>query len=526
MLRVSRHFRLLVPVLLLVVAACSDRSTAPPVAETNPDIATYQTPCSSSDIRNLVKDIFPGPLGTLITIKINLYITLSATGPNARTQAKLMEVVADLLNGVNSGQFANNPVKLRKVESLIKLLYCVLGQQAPPLDLVNGGAAVVTPTTGAVVGAKDPANPTANDAATQVKVGDVPANVPFVVVSVVPITGSTGPLDTPLQQRGPFYEFTVTPRIRFNTPVLVGACLNKAFDESDARVRFAHNLSPSSPVTPGNIRFGNIEIISPESDLTTLSLSCDPLTIGFFERALDLLLPSKLYAGGLGTGGRGGKVSEYSPFGGVVVEPLGFGLNNWLFRQPGTGDATVPATTQGAQSVPFFAEGGATTPVNGIIAQGTWTFGSAPFGDVRNSDGSFAPQCNGSGGTINYDLGVASLWQRAGAAGTSNPALYTYLVARRVFYSANTTDKVQLALDNDIRTWINGVEVTSYIVDGQNVSVTPGSFLVKEGCATTNQVLVSVPRTGVNVISVQARDRGVASYFDAATQAAPGGPID
>ena len=50
--------------------------------------------------------------------------------------------------------------------------------------------------------------------------------------------------------------------------------------------------------------------------------------------------------------------------------------------------------------------------------------------------------------------------------------------------------------------------------------MTPGSFLVKEGCAATNQVLVSVPRSGVNVISVQARDRGVASYFDAAQ--APG----
>ncbi len=519
-MRVFRIARLVVPALLLGVAACSDRSTAPPVTETNPDIATYQTPCSSSDIRNLVKDIFPGPLGTLITVKINLYIALSATGPNAKTQAKLMELVADLLNAVNNGQFANNPVKLRKVESLIKLLFCVLGKQAPPLDLVNGGAAVVTPTTGAVVGAKDPLNPTANDAATEIKPGDVPANVPSVVVSVVPITGNTGPLDTPLQQRGPFYEFTTTPAIRFANPVLVGACLNKANDESDNRVRFAHNLNPSSPVTPGNIRFGNIEIISPESDLTSLDLSCDPLTIGFLEKALDLFLPTKLYAGGLGTGGRGGKVSEYSPFGGVVVEPLGFGLSNWLFRQPSTGDATIPSTTQGAASVPFFAEGGATTPVNGVIAQGTWTFGSAPFGEVRNSDGSFAPQCNGTGGTINYDLGTASLWLRAGAAATTNPAQYTYLLARRVFYSASATDKVQLALDNDIRTWINGVEVTSYTVDGQNVSVTPGSFLVKEGCAATNQVLVSVPRSGVNVISVQARDRGVASYFDAAQ--APG----
>lgn len=519
MLRAPRLFRLAVPAVLIFAIACSDRSNAPPIAETNPDIATYQTPCSAQDIRNLVKDIFPGPLGTLITIKINLYIALSPTGPNARTQAKLMEVVDDLLDAVNSGQFANNPVKLRKVESLITLLYCVLGQEAPPLDLVNGGAAVVTPTTGAVIGAKDPLNPTANDAATEVKPGDVPANVPSVMVSVVPITGSTGPLDTPLQQRGPFYEFTTTPAIRFANPVLVGACLNKANDESDNRVRLAHNLNPSSPVTPGNIRFGNIEIISPESNLTSLNLSCDPLTIGFFEKALDLFLPTKLYAGGLGTGGRGGKVSEYSPFGGVVVEQLGFGLSNWLFRQPSTGDPAIPSTTQGATSVPFFAEGGATTPVNGIIAQGNWTFGSAPFGDVRNSDGSYAPQCNGTGGTVNYDLGVASLWQRASAGATTDPASFTYLVARRVFYSTNTTDRVQLALDNDIRTWINGVEVTSYTVNGQEVSVAPGTFLVKEGCAATNQVQVSVPRTGVNVISVQARDRGVASYFDAAQPA-------
>lgn len=528
MRRPIRWLATVTPVLLLGLAACSDQSNAPPLPEPGPTIETYRTPCSPTDIRNLVKDIFPGPLGTLITIKINLYIRLSENGPSAQRQAKLMEIISDLLTAVNNGQFANNPVKLRKVESLIRLLYCILGQEAPPLDLVNGGAAVVTPTTSALVKVKDPANPSANDAATKINVGDVPDNVASVVVSVVPLplaSACAGPLDTRLCQRGPFYEFTTTPRIRFDVPVLVGVCLNKANDASDARVRLAHHLDPASPVTPGNIRFGNIEIIAPEESLTDLNLSCDPLTVGFLDRAFDWLLPSKLYAGGLGTGGRGGKVSEYSPFGGVVPEPLTFGMSNWLFVQPSPsgvpGDASVPSTTQGSTSVPFFAEGGATTPAAGTFAQGPWSYGNAPFGDTQSDGVPFASQCNGTGGTVDYSLATASVWARASAGVTSNPAEYTYLLARHVFYSANTTDRIRLALDNDIRTWINGVEVTTYYVNGHATSVAPGSFLLKEGCANTNQVLIEVPRTGVNVISVQARDRGVASYLDATQAALP-----
>ncbi len=512
----------------LTLAACSDQSNTPPEPEPSPTVELYSTPCSPADIRALAKDILPGPLGTLLTIRINLYIRLSATGPGPRAQARLMEIIDQLLTAVNHGLFANNPDKLHKVESLIRLLYCILGLEAPPLDLVNGGAAVVTPTTGATIGARDPANPTANDAATKVSVGDVPDNVPSVVVSVVPLpaspTACTGPLDTRLCQRGPFYEFTTTPKVRFDNPVAVGVCLNKANDASDARVRLAHNLDPASPVTAGNVRFGNIEIITPGESLTELNLSCDPLTVGFLDRAFDWLMPSKLYAGGLGTGGRGGKVSEYSPFGGVVPDLLDFGMSNWLYMQPSAsgspGDATLPSTTQDDVSVPFFAEGGATTPTVGVVAQGPWSYGDAPFGDTQSDGVPFAAQCNGSGGTIDYALSVASLWARASAGVTTDPAQFTYLLARHVFYAANTTDRIRLALDNDIRVWVNGVEVTTYYVDGQATSVESGSFLLKEGCAMTNQVAIAVPRTGVNVISVQARDRGVASYFDA-TQATP-----
>jgi hypothetical protein len=518
-------YLLLLP-LALAFAACAEQPNAVPdsttdaTADPTSDLLNYSTPCSTVEINALIDQIFERPVVRVaFKVSVNLYIRASTTGPRPAARARLFNLVDQLLKVSDT---VTDPVKLKRIESLIRLLYCILGETAPPLDLVNGDAAVVTPTTGATVAARCTVDCGAglNDAATKVEPGDLPASVPSAVVSITPITAEN-PLDTPLQQRGPFYEFTVTPNVTFAQPVLVGVCLNKFVPEPDARneqIRLAHNLDPSLPVTDGNIRFGNIEIISPAGTLADLNLACDPLVVGLLERALDWLLPEKLYAGGFGTGGRGGLVSNYSPFGGVVPEPLTTGLGNWLYQQPSTGNPEVPSTTISGAPVPFFAAGGATTPSTGAVWQGTWGFGTAPFGETQNDGVSFTSQCNGSNGTVNYALGTASLWQRASIGATSDASLFTYLYARRVFHAANTTDKVRLLLDNDIRVWINGAEVTEYTVNGSTVNVAPGAFLLKEGCAKTNQVLVSVPRTGVNVISVQARDRGVASYFDA-TQA-------
>lgn len=521
----SRRFRAVSLGLALSVGAlltaCSEQPAAGPDDTASPDIAFYTTPCSTADINALIDSTFQKPLvAKAFKVSVNLYIKLSQNGPKPAARARLYALIDQLLKLSDT---VTDPVRLRKIESLIKLLYCILGDPAPPLDLVNGDAAVVTPTTGALVAARCLINCTegggVNDAATKLVPGNIPTSVPSAVVSIVPINNApaSGPLDTPLRQRGPYYEFTVTPALTFATPVLVGVCLNKDPQNpaSDSRVRLAHNLDPSLPVNDGNVRFGNIEIISPEAVLTDLGLDCDPLTLSLLDRAFDWMLPEKLYAGGAGTGGRGGLVKNYSPFGGVVPEELVTGLPNWLFQQPSTGNPTLPSTTINDQTVDFFAAGGATTPVNGAIAQGDWTFGSAPFGDTQSDGVSFASQCNGSNGTVNYLDAVASPWSRASAGATSNASLFTYLYARRVFYASSTTSSVQLLLDNDIRTWVNGVEVTSYTVNNQTVTVEPGSFLQKEGCATFNQVLVTVPSNRVNVIAVQARDRGVASYFDA-----------
>lgn len=509
----------LVAIMLMFAAACSDQSTAPPAPPevTNPSLLTYPTPCSKDSINALVNLVFTRPLvRAAVKVDIALFFALNQSGAKPAARAKLLQIIDKALE---ASVGVSDPVALRRIQSFVGLLYCVLGESPPtPIDLVNGGAQVVNPGETVVVGAPDLVNG-GNNAATEVKGVAVP--------TLVSITPCVGGLDTPLEQKGPCYDITASPTPPA-VPRLVGVCIDLfTGDDSpkNARVRLAHNLDPVNPVTEGNIRFGNIEIISPGPSLAPLGLSCVPgLTL--LDKVADWLLPQKLFAGGQGTGGRGGLVSNYSPFSGVVVEQLTFGLPNWLFQQPSTGNPTIPSSVQAGQTVPFFAAGGATTPSNGAIWQGTWTFGLAPFGDTKSpfgppseGDVSFASPCNGDGGTVNYLLGTATLWSRSSVGATTDPSLFTYLYARRVFYSANTTDPIRLALDNDIRVWINGTEVTSYTVGGVPVTVAAGDFLAKEGCAGANQVQITVPRTGVNVISVQARDRGVASYFDASQQA-------
>ena len=507
----SRRFRALSFGVALALGAfltaCSDQPAAAPDDTASPEISLYTTPCSTADINALIDVIFQKPLlAAAFKVKVNLYIKLSQNGPKPAARAKLYALIDDLLKLSDT---VSDPTRLRKIEALIRLLYCILGDTAPPLDLVNGDAAVVTPTTGATVAARCQTNceTGANDAATKVDPGAVPVSVPSAVVSIVPIS-SPDPLDTPLRQRGPFYEFTVTPSLTFANPVLVGVCLNKNNDESDDRVRLAHNLSPSLPVMEGNIRFGNIEIISPAASIADLNLACsDPLAppVGPIGRALEWLLPAKLYAGGTGTSGRGGLVKNYSPFGGVVPDTLTYGSSNWLFVQPSTGNSTAPS---------------AYTGLDGVTPIGPWAFGGAPFGNVRDGSGSFASFCDGTNGQINYaSVTIATQWLRAVDLSVPPNGIssgeYTYLFARTVFFTRQS-GSLDLPIDNDIQVWLDGVDVTSTLQYGESPQFADG-FLIHDYCATKNQVTLPLSNitTGVHVLAVKARDRGVASFLDA-----------
>ncbi len=74
-----------------------------------------------------------------------------------------------------------------------------------------------------------------------------------------------------------------------------------------------------------------------------------------------------------------------------------------------------------------------------------------------------------------------------------------------------TNATIRVAIDNDIRVFVNGVEVTS-TAD----ALMSGGFATHEGCSERNSLTFTASVTsGVNWLAIQARDRGASTYVDA-----------
>lgn len=498
----------------VAAAACSDSQMAPQSAATAGELADLTSCAVAQDsVDAILPRIFtPGSqrgISASDAAKMNKALRTSDQVTARRFMNELIDLATQSYYATPSLIIgAPSSTARARVQDLISGLLCLngittaSGDPVPvtlPLDNSTSGAGLVTPGDTSLIKTGN------GKAGTLFLPGDVTGNV---WVTITPI--ATG-LDTPLPQYGPFYDFSVAPVVSFNQPVLTGVCtdLTPLSSAQEARIRLGHNLDPSKPVAPGNIRFGNIEITARQSTVP-LSLTCgvNLASASFLEKVANFFLPEALYAGS-GTGGSGGKVTNYSPFGSVDPGELTYGTSNWLFFTPSTGNATAPSSYTGL--------GGVTTPETGSTFQGPWKFGVAPFGDVRASAAptpgtSYATFCNGTNGTIDYStvlISAASIWQRAASAATAD---LTYLFARRIFF-APTAGAIDLPIDNDLQVWLDGMDVTSTL-QYSGGSVADG-FLIHEGCATVNQVTLPNVSAGVHVLAVKARDRGTASYFDA-----------
>ena len=508
-----RYLRICIGLLLTAALASCGKDSPLPTGPTEPQPAPSQVElltapgCSPTEITALVREILPGPLGVLVAAKLAA-LNLDRTGGRIdRARARMFEIVDALVKARNNGLYANDPVKRHKLEALIKLLFCLVGLPTPPIDLgPDGGAAVVTPTSPTTV-----VQTQSQKAGTEIKTGDVPQTVLVTVTRL----NTNGPwLDTPLDQYGPAYQFSVVPNVQFTEAgggVLTGICINPTDDPMvDARLRLAHD-NATGPLAAGNVRFGNIEIINQAADLdlNRLNLNCTSgLTVvpeGFLQKAASYFLPAPLFAT-VSPATTGGKVKTYSPFAAVDPGTLTYGSSNWLYVQPSTGNPTPPSAYTGLNAI---------TP---ITPTGPWAFGDAPFGHVRDEFGSFATSCDGS---INYaTVTIATQWLRAVDTNPEaeeevpiTPGEYTYLFARKVFF-AGQSGSLDLPIDNDIQVWLDGVDVTSTLQYGESPQFVDG-FLIHDNCATKNQVTLPNIAAGVHVLAVKARDRGVASFFDA-----------
>ena len=261
----SRHLRLSFGLLLAAVLVSCGKDNTPPTGPEEPqpappvqsdDAFLVAQGCSPTEINTLVRTILPGPLGALVAAKL-VQLNLDRTGGRIdRARARMFEIVDALVKARDAGLFANDPVKLGKLEALIKLLFCLVNLPQPTsLDLgPDGAAAVVTPTSPTIV-IRTPSL----KAATEIKTGDVPQTV---LVTIAKLSAGSGWLDTQLDQYGPGQEFQTTPSVVFNTDVLTGVCINTTGNVPlDERLRLAHN-NATGPLGAGNARFGNIEIIS------------------------------------------------------------------------------------------------------------------------------------------------------------------------------------------------------------------------------------------------------------------------
>ncbi len=115
-----------------------------------------------------------------------------------------------------------------------------------------------------------------------------------------------------------------------------------------------------------------------------------------------------------------------------------------------------------------------------------WTVGSAPFGSMGISH---------SCALFNHHPPV-----------TDWPLNTDILVRKRFSMSAAGQVSIQVAIDNDVQVFLNGVNVS-------------GGLNEREGCATRPGIpdpftFYGSVQAGENVIAIRARDRGVISYLD------------
>lgn len=304
-----------------------------------------------------------------------------------------------------------------------QLLYCLVGLDGSDLSLGDAlGSGDVTQVVFPSGDNQDVVGGS-GDGGIRVPGGDLTAPV---TVTVSEMTDTfdplKGPLNTKLDQYGPFFEFHVIPASNLTVPVLIAMCLAEPGPlQVPPSVHLAHNVG------------AGIEILGLEQPF----LNCTgtgmykPTMQEFFarrdfggalksvgQRAVDLLTPENAWAGSLGVGG---KTSSFSPFGGVdtavVMEattplfqtaPAGSNVPNppqVRVRTTGAGTpldganviftVTVGGGTLNATQV---SSVGGVTDVNGLFGVTSWTINAGV--DTVAASASFPPPASGTGVTI------------------------------------------------------------------------------------------------------------------------------
>lgn len=240
-----------------------------------------------------------------------------------------------------------------------------------------------------------------------------------VTISITPITGNfthfSGPLNTKLDQYGPFFEFKVVPEQKFTTPVLAASCISPiAGDTVPSTVDIAHNVGNGIEILPTEqvpfLACGDPIALGPQPSALELARSGEYGKA--FKRVgssiVGLFSPAQAYAVAAGIGGR---TTTFSPFGGVdtaVVAkfPVGFRA------QPES--AAAGSNVASAPSVLIETQNGH-TPLGGASVTMTVMSGGGSIGSMSTS-----PRVTTSTLTSDGTTGLAAVPNWTLGAGPAN----------------------------------------------------------------------------------------------------------
>src|SRR5450432_455133 len=315
----------------LFITACSSDSRSP-TEPAPPPVEASIVPAGCPTVAqtaNLITTLFPARSGERLIAGAAYAVVLIYI--NTHHQADARTLVFRLLDFTftqfNAGKLVGGG-SLATRQALLAFetgLYCTVGLPTTGLTLPgdpgNGGTVnkVVFPSN-------NTQNVVTGDGNSGVQLTPNSFNGPAVVVAISVIPGATHPLNTTLDQYGPFYDVKVTPENAIVANLTVGLCL--ANGAEIPTVFLAHNVTQ----TVNNVPTPGIEVLPPGGTIpglcTTQSASMSPRAM--FDLAMrgevgragselgsaiaNFVLPENAYAG---SGGKTGTTKSFSPFGGV-----------------------------------------------------------------------------------------------------------------------------------------------------------------------------------------------------------------
>ena len=288
-----------------------------------------------------------------------------------------------------------------------------------------------------------------------------------VTISISLITGTftfpAGPLNTKLDQYGPFFEFKVVPEQTFNTPVVAAACIQTSNGGSPpSSVDIAHNVGNGIeilPTAPAPFLVCGPTALAPQPSAFELARNGEygRAIMRLGSSAMHMFTPTPAYAL---TVGIGGTTKSFSPFGGVdtaavVRLPANF-PSQPQSAAAGSPVASAPSvlvqtanghTPLGGASVTFTVMSGGgsvgpptsstatttltlTTDASGLATVPNWTLGVGPANSLT-AGASFTLPTSISG------LPTTGITAGAGVLVSGNPVTFTGTSTDIVPYQAS-----------------------------------------------------------------------------------------